>query len=119
VTLRRITGGMTGLTTAQLDGGSTVYRGRVAAGLIAQETGFKEGELLRVLPFGFVAHDEAADPASRLDAAVTVGADGVFREIAVSWGTWTYTVRYAKLGRSPALVAPANARPFPNRSVSD
>jgi hypothetical protein len=119
VTLQRITRGMSGLTTAQLDDGSTVYRGRVAAGLIARETGFKEGEQLRVLPFGFVAHDEAADPASRLDTAVTVGPDGVVREITVSWGTWTYTVLYAKLGRSPALVAPANARPFPRRSVSD
>jgi uncharacterized protein with GYD domain len=43
-----------------------------------------------------VAHDEAADPAAPLGAAVTVGADGIVREIAVTWGTgasaWTYTV---------------------------
>ena len=66
-TLRRITDGMTGLTTRQLDDGSTVYSGTVAAGLIARETGFKEGESIRVLPFGYVAHDEAAIPIDRGD----------------------------------------------------
>ena len=86
VTLRRITGGMTGLTTRTLDDGSTVYSGTVPAGLIARETGFKEGRSIRVLPFGYVAHDEAADPAAPLDVAVTVGADGIVREIAVTWG---------------------------------
>ena len=40
---------MTGLTTRQLGDGSTVYSGTVAAGLIARETGFKEGESIRVL----------------------------------------------------------------------
>jgi hypothetical protein len=113
-TLRRITGGMTGLTTDQLDDGSTVYSGTVAAGLIARETGFKEGQTLRVLPFGYVANDEAADPAALLDVVVTVGADGVIREIAVTWGattsTWTYTVAYSKLGATPAPAAPENAR---------
>ena len=42
-TLRRITNGMTGLTTRTLGDGSTVYSGAVAAGLIARESGFKEG----------------------------------------------------------------------------
>ena len=113
VTLRRITR-MTGLTAGGLDDGTTVYGGTVAAGLIARETGFKEGRPIRVLPFGYVAHDEAADPAARLEAAVIVGADGIVREIAVKWGTtasaWTYRVTYSKLGATPAPVAPANAR---------
>jgi hypothetical protein len=113
-TLRRITGAMSGLTTGQLADGSTVYHGRVAAGQIAREEGFKEGQTIRVLPFGYVAHDEAADPAAPLDTAVTVGADGAVREIAVRWGgggsAWTYTVTYRDLGTTPALVAPANAR---------
>jgi hypothetical protein len=112
-TLRRVTERMTGLTTRQLDDGSTVYSGSVAAGVIARETGFKEGQQIRVLPFGYVAHDEAADPASPLDVAVTVGADGVVREIAVTWGTsgsaWTYTVIYRALGATAAPAAPANA----------
>ncbi len=109
-TLRRITNGMTGLTTRTLGDGSTVYSGFVAAGQIARETGFKEGEAIRVLPFGYVAHDRAADPANRLQTAVTVGPEGVVREIAVNWGTWTYTVTYSKLGETAALKAPANAR---------
>jgi hypothetical protein len=111
-TLSRITRGMTGLTTSRLPDGSTVYRGRVAARLIARETGFKEGQAIRVFPFGYVAHDQAADPGSLLDTAVTVGSEGVVREIAVTWGTWTYTVSYSGLGSTPAPVAPANARPL-------
>src|SRR5262249_2674088 len=112
-TLRRILGGVSssgGLAATKGADGSTVYRGRVAAGVIARETGFKEGQAIRVLPFGLVAHDEAADPASLVDVAVTVGADGVVRQIAVAWGAWTYTVTYTDLGATPPLTAPANAR---------
>lgn len=109
-TLRRITDGMTGLTTRTLDDGSTVYSGAVAAGLIARESGSKEGQAIRVLPFGHVAHDQAADPASRLQTAVTVGPEGVVREIAVTWGRWKYTVAYSRLGDTAVPQAPPNAR---------
>jgi hypothetical protein len=119
-TLRRIGEGLTGLTTSHLADGSTVHTGTVAAGSIARKTGFKEGEHLRVLPFGYVAHDAAADPASPLAAAVTVTPDGTVREIAVSWGdgasAWKYTVTYSELGTTPALEAPANAKPL-KRSI--
>jgi hypothetical protein len=108
-TLRRLADEMTGLTTRRA-GGSTVYTGTVAAGLIARESGYKDGQAIRVFPFGFVAHDEAADPAAPLDAAVTVGADGVVRQIAVTWGAWSYTVSYRGLGKTAAPAAPANAR---------
>jgi hypothetical protein len=109
VTLRRLAGAFRGLTTSRADG-STVYRGSVAAGLVARETGFKEGEAIRVFPFGYVAHDEAANPNAKLDAAVTVGAGGAVREIALSWGTRTYTVTYSSLGGAPAIAAPKRAR---------
>jgi hypothetical protein len=119
VTLRRITGGMTGLSKRSPDDGSTVYSGTVAAGEIARETGFKEGQAIRVFPFGYVAHDEAANPSALLDSAVTVGANGAVREITVSWGTtasaWRYTVTYSGLGATPAPTAPANARPLRER----
>jgi hypothetical protein len=115
-TLRRISDGMTALITRRLADGSTVYSGAVAARLIARESGVKEGQPVRVLPFGYVAHDEAADPAAPLQAAVTVAPDGLIREITVTWGTsasvWTYTVTYSRLGAAPAPVAPANARPL-------
>jgi hypothetical protein len=121
-TLPRITDGMTGLTTRKLHDGSTVYSGTIAAGLIARETGFKEGRSIRVLPFGYVAHDEAADPAAALRAAVTVGAGGIVREITVTWGAgasqWTYGVTYSGLGATPAPTAPANARPL-RRALPD
>lgn len=116
ITLSRLTGGMTGLTTERADDGSTVYRGSVAAGLVARETGFKEGQALRVLPFGYVAHGEAEDPAAPLGAALTVGADGLVRRIAVEWGAgasaWAYTVEYDDLGAAPAITAPVDAEPF-------
>ena len=98
------------LTTATQSDGSTVFSGTVPAGQIARETGFKEGQAIRVFPFGYVAHGAAADPASLLDTAVTVGSDGVIRELAVTWGTWTYTVTYSDLGSTPRIVAPANAK---------
>jgi hypothetical protein len=108
-TLKRITGAMTSPTTRRLADGSTVYSGVVKAGVITRETGFKEGHVIRVLPFGFVANGEAADPGSPLETSVTVGADGIVRGIAVTWSTWSYTVAYEKLGSSPAIVAPENA----------
>jgi hypothetical protein len=111
-TLRRIMGAISGLTERDLSDGSTVYSGTVPAGQIARETGFKEGQSLRVLPFGYVAHDEADNPAAPLDVAVTVGPGGAVSEIAVSWGTWRYTVAYDRLGATHALAAPKNARPL-------
>jgi len=115
-TLHRITDGMTGLTSRQLGDGSTVYSGAVAAGLIARESGVKEGQPIRVLPFGHVAHDEAANPAAPLQVAVTAGPDGIIREITVTWGTsasaWTYTVAYSRLAATSAPVAPEGARPL-------
>jgi hypothetical protein len=117
-TRRRLTDGMTGLAAREQADGSTVYSGAVAAGLVARESGLKGGAPIRVLPFGYVAHDAAADPAAPLDAAVTVGADGIVREIAVSWGgdsSWSYTVAYSQPGATPALVAPAREPPFAPR----
>jgi hypothetical protein len=113
VTLRRIIEGMTGLTTRGLDDGSTVYNGKVPAGLIARESGLKGGRPIRVLPFGYVAHDEAASPDAPLDAAVTVCAEGIVRQIAVTWGggsAWRYVVTYSDLGATAAPDAPKNAR---------
>jgi hypothetical protein len=110
VTLRRLGDNMTGLTTTRLDDGSTVYAGSVPAGQIARETGFKEGEHIRVFPFGYVAHGKAANPEALLDTAVTVGGDGLIRELAVTWGTWTYTVSYSDLGTAAAVVAPKHAK---------
>jgi hypothetical protein len=111
-TLRRITDGMTGLTTRTLADGSTAYSGKVAAGLIARKTGFKDGQVLRVLPFGYVANGEAADATAPLDTTVTVAPDSIVRELGVKWGTWRYTVSYTKLGEAAAVRPPANAIPM-------
>ena len=120
-TLRRLTDEMAGVTTQQLPSGSTVYTGKARAGSIARESGFKEGRSIRVLPFGYVAHDEAADPSALLDVAITVAPHGLVRELAVSWGAgesaWRYTVTYDGLGTTAALVAPANARPLRERAA--
>jgi hypothetical protein len=121
-TLERISAGMTDLAMRQLDDGSTVYNGTVAAGLVAPESGFKEGEHIRVFPFGYVAHDEAADPDEPLEVSITVDAGGLIRELAVAWGgsgsAWTYTVTYSDLGATAPIVAPDNAQPFPPRTTT-
>jgi hypothetical protein len=112
-TLHRIVASMTGQTTRHLADGTTVYSGTVPAGEIARTQGHKEGQTIRVLPFGYVAHDEAADPAAPLAVRLTVGADGIIRLISVHWGSnssaWDYTVAYRGLGHTPAPVAPENA----------
>ena len=115
-TLRRIGAAMTHPTTAEVESGSAVYRGSVAAGVVARETGFKGARSIRVLPFGYVAHGAAADAAARVDVALTVGADGIVRQLAVSWPGWRYTVAYTKLGATPPPAAPKNAAPFPDRT---
>jgi hypothetical protein len=111
-TLHRLTAGLRALTSHTLADGTTVFTGTIAAKFVARQTGFKEGQHIRVLPFGYVAHDEAANPASPLDVAVKVQ-DGIVHEIAVSWGAtaspWTYTVTYSGLGATPTPKAPANA----------
>jgi hypothetical protein len=114
-TLRRLTGGISSLTSRTLADGSALYSGTVPARAIARETGFKEGQEIRVLPFGYVAHDEAADPTALLRAEITIGQDGIVRELAVSWGTWRYTVSYSGLGATPPPVAPADARGLDRR----
>jgi hypothetical protein len=118
-TLRRITDAMTALTTRRLGDGSTVYSGTVAAGQIARESSLKEGRSIRVLPFGFAAHDEAANPAAPLAVTLTVGSSGTVRQLTVTWGTgaspWSYAVTYSDLGATPAPAAPANARPLRDR----
>jgi hypothetical protein len=112
-TLRRIAGAMASPATQRSEDGGTVYSGRVAAGLIAREEGFKGGQAIRVLPFGYVAHGEAANPSAPLDVAVTLGPEGVVQKLAVTWGTgksaWSYTVAYSKLDATPAPAAPKNA----------
>ena len=45
-----------------------------------------------------------------------MGADGIIRELAVTWGAgataWTYRLAYRDLGETPDPVAPADARPL-------
>ena len=108
-TLRRVSAAMTGLSTSQSADGSTVYAGTVAADVNARETGLKEGRNIRMLPFGIVAHDEAADARAPLRSAITVGPGGIVREIAATWGTRSYTVTYRGLGSTPAPGAPKDA----------
>jgi hypothetical protein len=115
-TLRRISAGVQDLVTRPGEGGSTVYSGTVAAGLVARQSAVKGGRPIRVLPFGYVAHDEAADPGAPLRIDLTVGGNGLVRRIAVAWGPagsrWTYAVDYAGLGALAPIVAPVGAAPL-------
>jgi hypothetical protein len=111
-TLRRITEAMADLTTSPGDAGSVVYHGTVPAGVLAWETGTKEGEPIRVLPYGYVAHDDAADPNAPVEVSITVRADQTIEEIHATWGgasSWSYTLSFTDLGSTPAPAAPQNA----------
>jgi hypothetical protein len=114
-TLRRITAAMTDLTTSDGDDGSTIYQGHLPAGDLARETGTKEGQTIRVLPYGYVAHDDASDPSASIAVTITVGGNDTILAITATWGgasTWTYELTFQDLGSAAALVAPADARPF-------
>ncbi len=115
-TLRRITSAMTDLTTSAGADGSTIYQGHVPAGDLARETGTKDGQTLRVLPYGYVAHDQASNPSSMIAVSITVGADETIQVISATWGgvsDWTYNLRFDDLGSASELAAPVNARPLP------
>jgi hypothetical protein len=43
---------------------------------------------------------------------VTVGSDGIVREVRVEWGAWVFDVSYRDLGDTAAPKAPANALPL-------
>jgi hypothetical protein len=112
-TFRRITSAMTDLVTSPGDDGSVVYRGTVPAGVVAGETGFKEGVSIRVLPYGYVAHDDAEDPAAPVAVSITVRADGTIAKIHATWGgasSWSYRLSFSDLGSTPAPTAPDNVR---------
>jgi hypothetical protein len=102
---------MTGTETRELEDGSTVYSGTLAAGKIARESGFKEGYAIRGFPSG-CRPQRAADPSAPLDTAVTVGPDRIVRVVVVTSGkpAWRYDVAYSHLGDTPAPTAPPNAR---------
>ena len=110
-TFRRITKAMTGLSTSPGDNGSVVYRGTVPAEVLAPETGTKEGVPIRVLPYGYVAHDDASNPAAPIEVRITVGADEAIQEIHATRGgasSWSYLLSFSGLGSTPAPTVPDN-----------
>lgn len=121
-TFGRITAEMTDLTTSQRADGTTVYHGRVPAGALARETGIKDGQELRVLPYGYVAHDDADNPATLIDVSIAVHADGTIGEIHATWGgdaSWSYRLTFRDLGSTPAPEKPSNAQPLLRASQRD
>jgi hypothetical protein len=105
---------MTDLTTSQTEDGSTIYLGKVPAGAVARESGLKEGESVRVLPYGNVAHDAASNPYSLIDISIIVGADGTISELQATWGgvsSWSYRLTFSDLGSTAPLEKPANVKP--------
>jgi hypothetical protein len=90
---------------------SVVYSGTVPAGILAPETGTKEGMPIRVLPYGYVAHDDASNPAAPVEVRITVGADDAIQEIHATWGgasSWSYRLSFSHLGSTPAPTVPDN-----------
>ncbi|MEZ5126418.1 MAG: hypothetical protein R2826_09245 [Thermoleophilia bacterium] len=115
--LQRITGGMQGVTTASGDDGATVYRGTVAAGVLAARHELRDGRSELVFPFGFIPEDDAPKADAPLDVTLTVGDDGLVRELTASWGAgesaWSYSIAYSDLGSTAPVAAPASTLPTP------
>jgi hypothetical protein len=112
-TFRTFTEAMTDLTARPGADGSVVYRGTVPAAVLAPETGMKDGTPIRVLPYGYVAHDDASNPGALVDVRITVRADETIEEIHATWGgasSWSYRLSFSELGSTPAPTAPADAR---------
>ena len=69
-----------------------------------------------MLPWGYVAHGDAASPASPLAVTLTVAPAGVVHELVVRWGSgpsaWRYTVSYRGLGETAPIETPADAEPL-------
>jgi hypothetical protein len=104
---------MTDLEAETGPDGSVTYSGTAPAGVLAPEQGVKEGQTIRVLPYGYVANDAASNPASPVDVSITAGPDHLVRNITARWGggsAWTYTVTFSDLGTAPQVEAPANAK---------
>jgi hypothetical protein len=82
----------------------------VPAGSLARESAVKEGEVIRVLPYGYVAHDDAGNPSSLIDISITVGGDGTIDEIHATWGggsSWSYLLSFRDLGTTAPIEEPA------------
>jgi hypothetical protein len=106
---------MTNPTSTHGDDGSTTYQGNLPAGVLARETGAKINPEVRVLQYGYVAHDEASDPSSQVAIAITVGSDSRIQEISANWGgvsNWTLRMTYFDLGSAPALSKPDDVEPL-------
>ena len=99
--LPRVARGAARRLTSRLADGSSVYTGTVPAGAIARRRA-SESQHIRVLPFGYVARDEAENPQALLDTEVTVGSGGVRPRDRRDLGTWRYTVAYDNLGATAA-----------------
>ncbi|HJQ90460.1 MAG TPA: hypothetical protein VJ950_02035 [Acidimicrobiia bacterium] len=66
-----------------------------------------------MLPFGNVAHDDAANPASLIDISLSVRPDGTIGEIHAIWGggsSWSYRLIYSDLGSTAPLEKPAKVQ---------
>ena len=75
-----------------------------------------------MLPFGNVAHDDAADPASLIDIGISLRPEGTIGEIHATWGgesSWSYRLTYSDLGSTAALEKPAKVQPCLRRSLTD
>ena len=113
--MQRLTDEMTDLTTSQAEDGSTIYHGKVPAGLGPRDRG--EGRRIDPgAPFGNVAHDDAANPETLIDISISVTADGTIGEIHATWGSessWSYRLIYSDLGSTAPLEKPTNVAPCP------
>ena len=64
-----------------------------------------------MLPYGYVAHDDASNPAAPVEVRITVEADDAIQEIHATWGgasSWSNRLSFSGLGSTPAPTMPDN-----------
>jgi hypothetical protein len=103
--LRRIIEATKGLKQHENADGSTTYSGTATAGAIKSDSLGVAG-----LPSISRPVIKVRDPQTPCAVSVTVGADGLIREVRCSYetdgGTWEYRSVYSKLGEAGAISAP-------------
>jgi len=98
----------TGLTQTSQSDGTTVYTGTIPSTSDDKGTPPSDDEILRIIS-SLSSGDDTG-----LQLQLTVGADDLVRQIELTTGgTYTWTVTYSRLGRTPPITAPATSTPAP------
>ncbi len=102
-TLKKIAAAMKDLKETANADGSTTSSANGTAAVIVGKTGF---------PYAIRPLGGADSPSTPVNIELTVGKDGIIRQLKASYGaqgSWVYSADYSPLGSAPAVTVPENA----------